>query len=66
MFLTSFMGNNLFNKYMLTLVHRLHTLGPGLPNLHKVDNMATGINLLTMLATLTPDAGLHVLHEGPG
>ena len=66
MFLTSDLGNILLNEYVETLVHRLHTLGPGLPNLQKVDNLATCVNILTTFATLIPNAGPRVEQKGPG
>ena len=47
-------------------MQRVHTLGPGRSNLQKVDNMATRVNLLTMFATLIPNAGPGVLQKGPG
>ena len=40
-------------------------LGPGLPNLKKVNNLATGVNLLTMFVTLIPNEGPRVLQKGP-
>ena len=43
----------------------LNTLGPGLPNLQKVDNLATRVNLLTMFAALITNTGPRVLQKGP-
>ena len=57
MFLTSDLGNNVLNNYFETLVHTVNTLGPGISNPQKVDNLATGVNLLTTFAILIPDAG---------
>ena len=66
MFLTSDLGNKLLNEYVETLLHSVHTLGPGLSNLQKVDNLATRVNLLTTFATLIPNAGPRLLQKGPG
>ena len=68
MFLTSDLGNNLLNDYMLKplCVWYIYALGPGLSNLEKVDNLATRVNLLPTFATLIPNAGPRVLRKGPG
>ena len=41
----------------------VHTLGPGLPNLHKFSNLVTHDNLLTTFATLVTNAGTSVLQK---
>ena len=46
--------------------HMVLTLGPGLSNLQKVDNLATRVNLLPMLTTVVPNAGPRVLQKGIG
>ena len=49
----------------INLVHIVHTLGRGLSNLQKFDNLATCVNLLPTFATLIPNAGPHFLQKGP-
>ena len=41
-------------------------LGPGLPNLQKVNNLETRVNLITKFTNLIPNAGPRVLQKGPG
>ena len=41
-------------------------LGTGLTNQQKVDNIETRVILLTMFATLIPNAGPRVPQKGPG
>ena len=60
------MGVPEFGNKVANIVSRLNTLGPGLPNLQKGDNLATRVNLLTMFATLFPNSGTHILYKGPG
>ena len=66
MFFTSDWGNNLLIDYFLKSYSMLHTLGSRLPNLQKIDNLATRVNLLTTSANLIPNVGSRVLQKGPG
>ena len=52
--------------YVKTLEHRAHTVGPGISNLKKVDNLSTHGKLLTTFATFFPNAGARFLNKGTG
>ena len=47
------------------LVQSVHTLGPGISNLQKVDSLVIRGNLLTKFVTLITNAGPRVLSKGP-
>ena len=48
------------------LVQSVHTLGPGISNLNKVDSLVIRGNLLTKFVTLITNAGPRVVQKGPG